>query len=78
MPDRALYHLFVGLDVSATTFTATWRTPTSDPVKPVTLPQTPACSAGRRSLSKTGFSIASLYSPARTSLCLFSVLRGDT
>ncbi|MDP9315390.1 MAG: IS110 family transposase [Chloroflexota bacterium] len=42
MPDRAMYHLFVGLDVAATTFTATWRTPTADPVKPVTLPQTTA------------------------------------
>ncbi|MDP9317259.1 MAG: IS110 family transposase [Chloroflexota bacterium] len=41
MPDRIPYQLFVGLDVAAATFTATWRTPTSDPVKPVTLPQTP-------------------------------------
>ncbi|MDP9311235.1 MAG: IS110 family transposase, partial [Chloroflexota bacterium] len=42
MRDRAPYQLCVGLDVAAATFTATWRTPTTEPVKPVTLPQTPA------------------------------------
>lgn len=42
MPDRVRYHLFGGLDVAAATFTATWRTPTTDPVKPLPLPHTPA------------------------------------
>lgn len=35
------YHLFVGIDIAATTFTATWRSRTTDLVKPCTLPQTP-------------------------------------
>jgi hypothetical protein len=41
MPNRALYQLFVGIDVAAATFTAAWATAATDPVKPVTLPQTP-------------------------------------
>lgn len=36
------YQLFVGLDVAAATFTASWRMPTAEPVKPVTLGQSPA------------------------------------
>ena len=35
------YHLFVGIDIAAKTFTATWRSRTTDLVKPFTLPQTP-------------------------------------
>ncbi len=35
------YHLFVGIDIAAKTFTATWRSRTTDLVKPLTLPQTP-------------------------------------
>ncbi len=40
MSARARYQLFVGIDVAAVTFTATWCTATTDAVKPVTLPQT--------------------------------------
>ncbi len=35
------YQLFVGIDIAAKTFTATWRHATTEPVKPLTLPQTP-------------------------------------
>ncbi len=35
------YQLFVGIDIAAKTFTATWRDGTAEPVKPHTLPQTP-------------------------------------
>jgi transposase len=41
MSDHTPYCLFVGIDVAAATFTATWCTTITDPVKPVTLPQTP-------------------------------------
>lgn len=37
----AAYHLFVGIDIAAKSFTVTWRLGMEDPVKPVTLAQTP-------------------------------------
>ncbi len=41
MNNRPVYQLFVGLDVAAASFTATWSLATTDAVKPITLPQTP-------------------------------------
>ena len=35
------YHLFVGIDIAAKTFTAAWLHRSTEPVKPVMLPQTP-------------------------------------
>ncbi len=41
MPKQPEYQLFVGVDIAAASFTATWSTATTDPIKPVTLSQTP-------------------------------------
>jgi transposase len=36
------YHLYVGIDIAADTFTAAWRTPGGSPTAPLTRDQTPA------------------------------------
>lgn len=41
MPRQPEYQLFVGIDIAAATFTATWSTAMTDPIQPATLPQTP-------------------------------------
>jgi len=42
MATRPHYQLFVGVDIAAKTFTATWGTDATPTVKPSTFPQTPA------------------------------------
>jgi len=42
MAARTTYQVFVGVDVAAKTFTASWAPPEGEPSPPVTLPQTPA------------------------------------
>lgn len=36
------YHLYVGIDIAADTFTAAWLTPGGSPTVPLTRDQTPA------------------------------------
>ncbi len=55
-PSPTRYHLFVGVDIAAQTFTTVWMTPGATPYRPVTLDQTPqGCAAlqARRSPSAT-------------------------
>ncbi len=55
MPNRPDYHLFVGVDVAAASFTASWAGCRTEPVKPVTFPQTPAgFTTFQQQLAETG------------------------
>ncbi len=40
-PSPTRYHLFVGVDIAAQTFTTVWMAPGATPCRPVTLDQTP-------------------------------------
>src|SRR3954452_14772593 len=49
------YRLFVGIDIAAATFTASWMPPGAAPTAPITHPQRPAGGASfQRQLAATG------------------------
>ena len=53
--DRPAYQVFVGVDIAAATFTATWSRDAQPALRPLTFPQTPAgFAAFQQQLHQTG------------------------